>query len=88
MLNSFQHLRSPEETLNQVQGDPAGQLGGQKSLLGGYLEATWRAVVGQRQMTEKTLNNKVLFHLSTATWRVFGKSIYTDTASEKFKVQS
>ena len=40
------------------------------------MEATWRAVVGQQQMTEKTLSNAILSHLSTATWRVFGKSIY------------
>lgn len=29
-------------------------------------------------MMKKTLNNKFLSHLSTAAWRVFGKSIYTE----------
>jgi hypothetical protein len=47
-----------------------------------YLEGGWRAVVGQGRMMEKTLSNATLSYLSTATWRVFGKSIYTEISKK------
>ena len=67
---------------------PAASTWRAKSLLGGCLEGGWRAVVGQGRTMKKTLSNAILSYLSTATWRVFGKSIYTEcgkTADHKHK---
>jgi len=47
----------------------------------GHLEGTWRAVVGHLEGKGESLQSHSTCHstaILSVTWRVFGKSIYTD----------